>query len=117
MRKLVYIAGPYSSEPEANVDKAMMVANILLDQKFAIFCPHLFHFLEQVQERDYQEWLELDLQYLSNCDAILRLEGESPGADKEVAHAVNQEIPVFYECYFKDIESACKQMREILEWK
>ena len=45
--------------------------------------------------RPYAFWLKLDLEFLPCCDAVLRLEGESHGADGEVAHAKSIGIPVF----------------------
>jgi hypothetical protein len=47
--------------------------------------------------RPYEFWLELDNQFLPCCAALLRLPGESSGADKEVQLAQSLGIPVFTE--------------------
>jgi hypothetical protein len=38
----------------------------------------------------------LDKEWVLRCDCLLRLPGESPGADEEVELAVKNNIPVFY---------------------
>ena len=43
----------------------------------------------------HADWLALDFAWLDVCDAVLRLPGDSDGADKEVAHAQERGIPVF----------------------
>ncbi len=41
------------------------------------------------------DWLGMDLALVAVSDAVLRLPGESVGADGEVAHAKSKGIPVF----------------------
>jgi len=36
------------------------------------------------------------MEWITVCDCVLRLEGESPGADAEVVLAKKKGIPVFY---------------------
>lgn len=38
----------------------------------------------------------MDLEWMDHMDAVLRLPGESAGADMEVAHAKALGLPVFY---------------------
>jgi hypothetical protein len=98
MRERVYVAGPYSKGDVAeNVHKAFKAANDLADLGFAPFVPHFTHFWHLMFERPYEFWLELDNQFLSCCQALLRLPGESNGADKEVALARKLGIPVFHD--------------------
>ena len=93
----VYIAGPYSKGNMAtNVAKAMAAWHKLADLGFAPFCPHLTHFLDMQKERPYEEWLEQDLVWLKECNAVFRLPGESNGADLEVDEADRLGIPIFY---------------------
>ena len=52
--------------------------------------------------------MELDIEWLSVCDALLRLPGNSSGAEAEVEFARSNSIPVFYNInqlkeYFIDI--------------
>jgi hypothetical protein len=46
-------------------------------------------------EMVHSDWLDIDLAWVSVADAVLRLPGESKGADTEVAHARSLGIPVF----------------------
>jgi hypothetical protein len=49
------------------------------------------------RELSHQDWLDMDFEIIRRCDAVLRLPGESSGADAEVAHAESLGIPVFYD--------------------
>ena len=96
--KRIYIAGPYSAGDVAvNVRNAIQAANSLLDWGFWPYCPHLTHFQHLLFPRPYEDWLRLDLEWLAVCDAVLRLPGMSPGADREVARAHELDLPVFHD--------------------
>src|SRR5438045_7829550 len=98
MRERVYVAGPYTKGDVAeNVHKAFKAANDLADLGFAPFVPHFTHFWHLMFQRPYEFWLELDNQFLPCCHAVLRLPGESNGADKEVAYAKKLGIPIFHD--------------------
>jgi hypothetical protein len=108
----IYIAGPYTNGDVAiNVRRAILAANDLADRGFAPFVPHLTHFWHLLIPRPYQFWLDLDMQFLSCCEALLRLSGVSLGADTEVAEAQQQGMPVFWDIdaldlYFKGFDHA-----------
>ncbi len=92
----VYIAGPYTNGDVAlNVRNAFEAANRLADLGYAPFVPHSTHFWHMLFPRPYEDWLQLDNEYLPCCAALLRLPGESKGADKEVEFARKLGIPVF----------------------
>jgi hypothetical protein len=94
--KRVYIAGPYSQGDVAiNVRNAYLAAHTLADAGFAPFVPHHTHFWHLLFPRPYEDWIRLDLAFLPCCDALLRLQGASAGADMEVARAQALGIPVF----------------------
>ncbi len=46
---------------------------------------------------NHAAWLAADKEIVSRCDAVLRLPGESTGADIETAHADAMGIPVFHD--------------------
>jgi len=95
--KRVYIAGRYSGGDVArNVRVAMKAADLLIQMGFAPYVPHLSHFLHMMAPHDYEVWMAIGLAWLRQCDAVLRLPGESPGADREVEVARILEIPVFH---------------------
>lgn len=84
----VYVAGPYTKGDVAvNVKNAMDVANDLIEIGCAPFIPHLFHFQHIAYPHEYDTWLKIDMEWLRQCDIVLRLPGESKGADLEVERA------------------------------
>ena len=93
----IYIAGPYSvGDPAANTLTAITEADKLLNAGYYPFIPHLSHYHHAILPHDYETWMELDFEYLAVCDVLIRLPGESPGADREVTLAKQRGIPVFY---------------------
>lgn len=94
--KRVYIAGPYTQGDVAvNVANAIQAGAVLMNHGIRPFVPHLSHFAHMMFPRPYEDWIYQDLEWLRCCGALLRLPGESPGADVEVAHARKWEIPVY----------------------
>lgn len=93
----VYIASPYSKGDVAvNVARQMTCANILIDTGFAPFAPLLFHFQHLHSPKSYKIWMTLDFEWVKSCDVLLRLSGDSEGADREVEFAKNIGIPVVF---------------------
>lgn len=99
MRKLkVYIAGPISGKDQMdNIGYAIRVADTLLDNNYMPFIPHLASFWQFHSSLSYKTLTEYGIEWLRVCDAVFRLEGDSPGADKEVAFAMDYSIPVFHD--------------------
>lgn len=92
----IYIAGPYTQGDVAfNVGTAIAAANVLISYGFAPYVPHLSHFLHMAKSQPYQTWMAIGRVWLNQCDAVLRLPGQSGGADTEVAIAVSKDIPIF----------------------
>lgn len=93
----VYIAGQYTvGDPVVNVRRAMDAATTLLERGYAPYLPHLTMFWHLVSPQPYETWMNLDIEWVRACDALLRLPGESPGADREVFAAKAAGIPVYY---------------------
>ena len=44
----------------------------------------------------YERWMELDFEWLDCCQALIRLPGDSAGADREIDYAHSHGIPVFH---------------------
>lgn len=92
----VYIAGPYTlGDTAINVRVAIMAADQLLRKGHAPFIPHMSHFWHMMYPHKYETWLWYDMEWLKVCGAVVRLPGESMGADGEVAWAKQKGIPVF----------------------
>lgn len=99
-RKCVYVAGPITGNPLVNMGQAIEAGQALIDAGFAPLVPHLtvyWDLLHNPGENSWETWLETDLPWVSKADAVLRLPGESPGADREVALAYRLDIPVFHD--------------------
>lgn len=94
----VYVAGPYTADPDACTRAAITAGNELLDAGHAPFVPHLAHYWHTLHgPRGYEDWMRIDLAWLRAADVVLRLPGESAGADREIALAQELGIPVVTE--------------------
>ena len=94
---LIYIASPYSIGNQAdNVRQQVLVANKLLDMGYIPFCPCLMHLWHLITPKPQQDWINIGLAFLPRCDALLRLEGDSVGADLEVEEAKRLGLPIYY---------------------
>ena len=97
MTTTVYIASPYTKGDVAiNVRNSILAADELRVFGFLPFCPLFTHFWHFLVPHPYNYWTEMDLEWLNICDVLLRLPGESSGADKEVARMIELKKPVFY---------------------
>ena len=84
----VYIAGPYTKpDPKENTLNAIIVAEKVARLGFIPFIPHLTYYWEQEFHHEYNFWLEQDIEWLKCCDIVIRIPGESLGADKEIVLA------------------------------
>ena len=93
----VYIASPYTvGDPAVNVKRQIDVTDILLNHGFSPYTPLYAHFQHMVHPRSYEDWMKLDLDWIEVCNCLLRLGGESPGADIEVKHAKSIGLHIFY---------------------
>lgn len=94
---LVYIAAPYTKpDPVENTHHAVKIGLQLWEKGICVpIIPHLTLFAHFMRPEPYEYWLAFDMDQLAHCDALLRLPGESAGADGEVAFAYDNGIPVF----------------------
>lgn len=92
----VYISGPYSTpDPVDNTREAVKAAAKLREAGHDPFVPHLFLLWHFLSPAPYEAWMQLTLSWVKRCDALVRLPGESPGADREVELARELGIPVY----------------------
>ena len=95
--KIIYISSPYTKGDVAdNTAVQMNAAHTIMDLGQCPVAPLLSHFLHIHRARPYQDWLAIDLAIIPKMDAVLRLPGESSGADQEVMVAEALGIPVCY---------------------
>lgn len=95
--KRIYIASPYTKgDIGINIRRQMDAFAELFNLGFLPFAPLLLHFQHIVYPLSYADCMRWDLGWLEMCDYVLRLEGESEGADIEVARARELGKPVFF---------------------
>lgn len=121
MRRRVYIAGPISrGDLPVNIQRATEAFFRLLKAGFAPLCPHWSAYsggpfdapvpLRLPSGTSHDDWMNADLPWVAVSHAVLRLPGESAGADREEELARSMGIPVF-QCevhlidYFTFVES------------
>ena len=123
-RKRIYLAGPISRGNLAdNVNQATAAFVALAKAGFAPWCPHWSVYSKPCrsdsgvcdnggyiregaclvtgtrngnEEMSHADWLGVDLAWVEVADAVLRLPGESTGADQECAYARHVGIPVLH---------------------
>jgi hypothetical protein len=96
-KQKIYIAGPYSKgDTILNIRYALEIASQLLDYGYTPFVPHLTGIWHMLFPQEYEKWMAYDFEWIKSCDALLRLDGESYGADREVELAISLDIPVFF---------------------
>lgn len=93
----VYVAGPITiGDQIQNCRNAIEAGDKLLLRGHTPFVPHvtlLWHF---AFPHSWETWMKWDSEWLKVCDAVLRIPGESTGADREVEMALELSIPVYY---------------------
>ena len=93
----VYVAGPITKGDQfANVSNAVRAGERLFNAGHAPYVPHLNYTWHMLIPHENRDWYSLDNEWLAQCEALVRLPGESPGADAEVKLANYLGIPVFH---------------------
>lgn len=94
--KRIYVAGPYTGgDVGVNVATAIEAGDWIIEAGHTPYIPHLSHFQHIHKPHHYEVWMKIDLSWVEVCDAVFRLEGHSPGADREVLFAQSLGKPVF----------------------
>lgn len=99
-RLRVYVAGPMTvGDYYDNVHLGIKVGRKVFEDGMAPYVPHLdaFMYMGRGQEDTdmWADFLEWDIEWVAQSEAVLRIPGESKGADLEVAHAQRLGLPVF----------------------
>ena len=105
----IYIAGPYCPQncslheaakvAQTNVDKAIEVANRLIERGHFVFVPHLSHYIHTHYscKRDYGDWwYEEDNTFLTHWAEAIFFIGSSKGADMELELAKKLGLKIFH---------------------
>lgn len=92
----VYVAGPLTTGNwYENVRTAVLAADRVQSAGHTAFVPHISGTWELICPHDYDWWMKWCLSWVEACDVLLRLPGDSHGADIEVAHALEHGLRVF----------------------
>jgi hypothetical protein len=95
--KFVYVASPYTKGDVAvNVRLNIGVADELAQAGFFPFAPLLTHFWHLLHPHPYEFWCAHDNAWIERCDCLVRLPGDSTGADREVELARAKGVPVYH---------------------
>jgi len=96
---ILYLAGPYSGDIDANIQAARKIAIELWEAGYTVFCPHLntAHF-EIDCKCTYLEYLNGDMEILRRCDALVLMPTweSSKGAQTEKMLAEIHGISIYY---------------------
>lgn len=95
---IIYIASPYTScaDKQAAVNAQIDAFAALRDAGHQPIAPLLSHYVDQRHPANYDRWMQWCLSMVSVADLVVRLPGESVGADAEVAEARRRGIPVVH---------------------
>jgi hypothetical protein len=97
MIRFVYIASPYTKGDTAtNIRNSLECADKLIELGYIPYAPLLTHLWHLMIPHDYEYWVKIDNAWIEKCDALLRLPGESRGADQEEALMRKLGRPVFH---------------------
>jgi len=98
---LIFIAGPYGkragAEPaviEKNIDVVCKVGQWVAELGDVPVIPHLWHRLVTGSFMNEEMWLNLSVELMLQCGGVIRLPGDSKGADAEVGVAQKAGVPV-----------------------
>lgn len=86
-KPLVYVAGPITGNPWGCVRQATTAFGLIRSAGCTPFLPQLSVLHEMVDPLPYEDWMSYDLDVIARCDALVRLDGDSDGADREVLAA------------------------------
>jgi hypothetical protein len=110
--KYIYVAGPIcNGNVLENAVKGVEAGRSLLEAGFSPYIPHLNLFYQfQVNDFQYEKMLAWDMDWLAKCDAMVRLPGYSPGADREQAFCRKNHIPVYFgmDDFFNNVKAIHK---------
>lgn len=101
----VYLACPIANHGKCteaeigkNVKNSIKAQRALMKKGYAVHNPALTWFATKFDDFSFvshEQWVDADLSFVDRCDLVVRLAGESKGADREVQFAHKQGITVY----------------------
>lgn len=81
----IYISSPYTiGDAGHNIRAQIHAAEYIRSIGHIPYVPLLTHLWHLISPHEHDYWLEMDEVWVATCDALVRLPGESKGADREV---------------------------------
>lgn len=97
MRPKVYISGPITKgNRTSNFAQACHAQKTLMAAGFAVLNPMLSMMHPDAWNIDHETWVANDLPWVACADVVLRLPGESDGAERECEFARHNNIAVIH---------------------
>jgi hypothetical protein len=93
-----YVAGPVGANDIGRLPRiraAISVGEQMAALGVSPFIPHLFHWWDEQHPHDYEYWMQHCFAWLEQCHFLYRMDGASPGADREAAWMRENNRPVF----------------------
>lgn len=91
----IYLACPITvGDQKENYHNAMKASRDLLMLGCAVFNPATFMLQPWAYEIPHDQWMRTSKDWLMQAEALIRLPGESKGADQEVRWAEELGIPI-----------------------
>lgn len=95
-RPLIYISGPITRGDKIhNHHQAILAHRELIKLGFSVINPMVSMTYEWNSEIPHEAWLENDLPHVAAAEAVLRLPGESLGAEMECLYAEECGVPIY----------------------
>lgn len=126
----VYFAAPYTN-PDPAVNVPLYFETVALycefykretgDCRIVPIMPHAFHYLDARCPASYDEWMSIDKELIKSANMLIRLPGESAGAEIEVNYARMNGIGTVdfhnnpYHPWGENMAEMCKRLVRVLE--
>lgn len=112
----IYVAGPITGSGSyiKNIRNGILAAQAIYRAGMIPFVPHLYALWDMICPESESNFLAMDEEWLYTCDALLRLPGESPGADLETKWCKAKSIPVYISLanLINDLQTGVLQCRQ-----
>lgn len=89
----VYISGPLTTDTsegeQENVRRALQTASRYYEKGYAVFCPHAqIYWIDREFKPNlkYEDWLAVDLYWLTKCDVVVFLSGWERSRGSTIEH-------------------------------
>lgn len=106
----LYLAGPISTgQLIQNVREMCYYADMLMNYKLAPYNPASSHTQDLILPRSYSDWLKYDFKMLTKMGLLLRMPGDSKGADMEIIWAKQHGIPIIILESRSDLLKFCRR--------